>query len=285
MRIAWFTPFNPHSAIGHYSEAVVAGLAGTDEVVLYASDAPRAAHVGPVRVVALEDERPDAVAHELKGFDAVVYNMGNHMPYHKRIYEVLLRRPAWWSCTIWSCATSSSATSCRRSGRRSSWPGRWPTARGRRPRPWPVPSSSATTPRSSTTPSACATRCSRRSCTAARASSSIRSTAAPASPPSSPPRSKSSTSRPSGRPRTAASARNTNPRPRPAPRALARSACSTFGVLVANKQVHAVLVAIAASDFLRRHVEYTVVGDGDPDYVRRLLRRRSTDSAWRAASA
>ena len=40
MRIAWFTPFNPNSAIGHYSETVVQELAKTDDVVIYASDAP-----------------------------------------------------------------------------------------------------------------------------------------------------------------------------------------------------------------------------------------------------
>ena len=93
MRIAWFTPFSPQSAIGHYSEAAVRELVKTDEVVVYASDPPRAAQVGPARVVALTDGRFDAVLRELKGFDAVVYNMGNYVPFHKRIYEILLNHP------------------------------------------------------------------------------------------------------------------------------------------------------------------------------------------------
>ena len=39
-----------------------------------------------------------------------------------------------------------------------------------------------------------------------------------------------------------------------------------------NKQVHAVIAAIAASDFLRRHADYTVVGEGEAHYLRQLRR-------------
>ena len=85
MKIAWFTPFGPHSAIGHYSETVVAELSKTDDVVVYASDEPRTAQVGTVRVAPLEDGRYEHVLRELRGVDAVVYNMGNHLLNHKRI--------------------------------------------------------------------------------------------------------------------------------------------------------------------------------------------------------
>ena len=52
----------------------------------------------------------------------------------------------------------------------------------------------------------------------------------------------------------------------------ARIRLLTFGVLVPNKQVHAVIAAIAGSDFLRGHADYTVVGEGEPDYLRQLHR-------------
>jgi glycosyltransferase involved in cell wall biosynthesis len=94
MRIAWFTPFNPGSAIGHYSEAAVAGLRERDEVVVFASDAaaapprpadPPAVPLGP---------RPDPdLPRQLDDFDVAVYNMGNHAPYHKTIFDLLIQRP------------------------------------------------------------------------------------------------------------------------------------------------------------------------------------------------
>jgi glycosyltransferase involved in cell wall biosynthesis len=94
MRIAWFTPFNPLSAIGHYSEAIILELARQDEVVVFASD------VGPttpprrcaVETIPVGDGPYHALLRHLEGFDAVVYNMGNHAPYHKRVFEVLSGR-------------------------------------------------------------------------------------------------------------------------------------------------------------------------------------------------
>ena len=95
MRIAWFTPFNPKSAIGHYSEEITRELARTDSLVLYVSDvSPK---TSPRRtalpIVPLDDDPSDGLLRQLDAFDAVVYNMGNYPPFHKRIYEVLSRRP------------------------------------------------------------------------------------------------------------------------------------------------------------------------------------------------
>ena len=205
MRIAWFTPFNPHSAIGHYSEAIVEELVKTDEVVVYASDAPGDGHVGSARVVALPTTAAaTAVLRELKAFDVAVYNMGNHMPYHKRIYEVLLQPSG-------------------RGGSARSGPARlllrlFPEGKAGADDPGPAdglrrgagsrgdgsqPSSTGGTSRRSTTRSASASRCSGPPCTAAKVSLSIRNTAAGAWPPSSRPRWRSSTSRCSARPRHA----------------------------------------------------------------------------------
>ena len=93
MKIAWFTPYNPHSAIGHYSEAITRELAKTNEIVIYASDAPRATPPGSPRVIALGDGPHDSQPGDLHRFDQIVYNMGDHYGHHCRIYEVLRQRP------------------------------------------------------------------------------------------------------------------------------------------------------------------------------------------------
>src|SRR5688500_13368020 len=95
MRIAWFTPYAPKSAIGHYSEAVVRALAGADDVTVFApqgrpGEAPRA---GPVPVVVLPPTPAPALLDQLGGYDLLVYNIGNYLGYHLPIYEVAVRRP------------------------------------------------------------------------------------------------------------------------------------------------------------------------------------------------
>ena len=94
MKIAWFTPFNTRSAIGHYSEAIAGELSKTEQIVVFASDAdaPGPRRSSPLPVVYLGDGSHDLILRQLEGFDAVVYNMGNFTSY-KRVYEILLRRP------------------------------------------------------------------------------------------------------------------------------------------------------------------------------------------------
>ncbi|HEY1859287.1 MAG TPA: glycosyltransferase [Gemmataceae bacterium] len=95
MKIAWFTPFGPQSAIGHYSEAVVDALAERHAVTVYAPCGaeglePRSTRHPLVRL----PETPDAaLLVGLEQFDVLIYNMGDYFPYHHAIYEVLLRRP------------------------------------------------------------------------------------------------------------------------------------------------------------------------------------------------
>jgi glycosyltransferase involved in cell wall biosynthesis len=95
MKIAWFTPFGPQSAIGHYSEAVVDKLAEEHTVTLYAPCGaeglePRTTRHPLVRL----PEKPDAgLLVGLEKFDVLIYNMGDYFPYHHAIFEVLLRRP------------------------------------------------------------------------------------------------------------------------------------------------------------------------------------------------
>ena len=96
MKIGWFTPFNPHSAVGNYSEAVCAALtAGADEVTVFASEPdgqgePRPA---PFPVVRLAPHVTPACLEQFDRFDLLVYNMGNHMPYHRKVYDLALCRP------------------------------------------------------------------------------------------------------------------------------------------------------------------------------------------------
>jgi len=95
MRIAWFTPFAPKSAIGDFSEAVVAALSAGDDVTIYHPDTPE--H-GPPRISALPCRTvpadPDGMFLEsLAAYDLLVYNLGNYLAYHLPIYQTALRRP------------------------------------------------------------------------------------------------------------------------------------------------------------------------------------------------
>src|SRR6202035_1766368 len=95
MKIAWFTPFGPRSAIGNYSEAIVDKLAEKHTVTVYApcggdGREPRATRHPLGR---LPEDADEQLLAGLARFDALVYNMGDYFPYHHSIYEVLLRRP------------------------------------------------------------------------------------------------------------------------------------------------------------------------------------------------
>lgn len=95
MRIAWFTPFSPRSAIGHYSEAIVAELARSHHVVLFvpADEGVEAPRPTPHPLVTIPDLPTDEILASLAGFDAVVYNMGNFPRYHLTVFETALRVP------------------------------------------------------------------------------------------------------------------------------------------------------------------------------------------------
>jgi glycosyltransferase involved in cell wall biosynthesis len=95
MKIAWFTPYHSHSAIGHYSQQVVAELRKKDEVVVYApaGNGEAAPRCDGGRLEAVGNGPYDGLLRRLEACDVVAYNMGNHFHNHKMIYEVSIRRP------------------------------------------------------------------------------------------------------------------------------------------------------------------------------------------------
>ncbi len=91
MKLAWFTPFSRRSAIARFSEAVVRELARHHTVDLWypkVSD-PRAAGV---RIVCFRDAA-EVDPNRLAEYDLLVYNLGNHLPFHREIYEISRRFP------------------------------------------------------------------------------------------------------------------------------------------------------------------------------------------------
>jgi glycosyltransferase involved in cell wall biosynthesis len=281
MKIAWFTPFNAHSAIGHYSEAVVTELAKTDEVVLYASDAPRASHVGPAAVVALGEGGIDGVLRELKSCDVAVYNMGNHMPYHKHIYEVLMRHPGvvvlhdlvlrdfFFGYFLQEkrapltlarqmvYGEGPEAENMARSfliGRHSEAPDdpirlRFPMFRSALHR--------------------CEGVIVHSEYSRGRVAAAVSAPVAKLDFPLFGPAAVRLGARGEGRGASNDQDSDDN-RTDDSSLAPRKVRLLTFGVLVPNKQVHAVVAGIASSEFLRRHVEYVVVGEGEAAYVARL---------------
>lgn len=89
MRIAWLTPWTQKSAIGQFSALVVAELRrlGADVDIWY----PPAAggRAVPDRGRSLGPSACD----ELRGYDAVVYNMGNNRANHARIHGLSVELP------------------------------------------------------------------------------------------------------------------------------------------------------------------------------------------------
>jgi glycosyltransferase involved in cell wall biosynthesis len=91
MRIAWFTPLSEKSAIGRVSVAVTAALAKYAEVDLWYAD-PGRVREAQTRTVFFEDGsavKPESLAR----YNAVIYNFGNHLPFHREIYLVSRRVP------------------------------------------------------------------------------------------------------------------------------------------------------------------------------------------------
>jgi glycosyltransferase involved in cell wall biosynthesis len=95
VRIAWFTPFSPRSAIGHYSEVIVDHLARQHRVTLFvpSDDGDEAPRPTAHPLVVIPDLPTDAIVGALDRFDAVVYNMGNFPRYHLAVYETAVRHP------------------------------------------------------------------------------------------------------------------------------------------------------------------------------------------------
>jgi glycosyltransferase involved in cell wall biosynthesis len=85
MRIAWFTPFGPKSAVGEYSKHVTDTLAQQVDVDVWVSSrADLRATSLPIRLASDAVRDPGA----LDSADFVVYNLGDHYDYHSPIVEV-----------------------------------------------------------------------------------------------------------------------------------------------------------------------------------------------------
>src|SRR5262245_55962767 len=94
MKIAWFTPYNPRSAIGDYGHAIVGALRGSGtEAVVYAAEPDMDPRPSDLPVVRVPSEPDAGFLATLDRFDALVYNFGDYMPYHRTIYDDALRRP------------------------------------------------------------------------------------------------------------------------------------------------------------------------------------------------
>ena len=91
MRIAWFTPFSRLSAIGRFSAAVAASLSRIVDIDLCYFDA------GEVHDAAVSTKRFRSAASvsdsTLSAYDSVIYNLGNHLPFHREIYLLSQRWP------------------------------------------------------------------------------------------------------------------------------------------------------------------------------------------------
>jgi glycosyltransferase involved in cell wall biosynthesis len=91
MRIAWFTPFGRESAIGRVSRLVVKELTRSVEVDIWHPTA-KVLHDTPIRTIAYSPATPVASI-GLEAYDLAVYNFGNHLEYHRQIFEISRRTP------------------------------------------------------------------------------------------------------------------------------------------------------------------------------------------------
>jgi glycosyltransferase involved in cell wall biosynthesis len=90
VRIAWFTPFSTRSAIGEFSAHVTRVLARHAEVEIWTSDEPPYWDT-ELRVIGFSQESKELALLEQR--EAVVYNMGDYLPFHRQIHAVAQRYP------------------------------------------------------------------------------------------------------------------------------------------------------------------------------------------------
>jgi glycosyltransferase involved in cell wall biosynthesis len=90
MRLAWCTPFAPRSAIGRFSSLVVPALRqrmGWDVDIWFPAGA------GGRTMPDAGFEFTDGIGEPLRGYDAIVYNIGDHGSYHGPLVELARRFP------------------------------------------------------------------------------------------------------------------------------------------------------------------------------------------------
>lgn len=88
MKIAWYTPFSIDSAIGHYSQLVVAALRRIDVEVDIVRSEERTSAVRSRQPICKQEKTIWAadfgrsIKQNLAGYDLVVYNVGDYFDYH-----------------------------------------------------------------------------------------------------------------------------------------------------------------------------------------------------------
>jgi glycosyltransferase involved in cell wall biosynthesis len=90
MRIAWFTPLSSNSAIGEFSCHVTHALAEFADVTVWTSDEPP---YHPTELQVIRFSSDSANLELLAQHDAIVYNMGDYLPFHGHIHAVSQRWP------------------------------------------------------------------------------------------------------------------------------------------------------------------------------------------------
>lgn len=90
MKIAWLSPAAGNSGIVEYTRQILPALAAEAETELW-SHGPAEPSIEAVPVIDYAAE-PQALE-RLPGFDMVFYNLGNHLGFHRHVYEASLRCP------------------------------------------------------------------------------------------------------------------------------------------------------------------------------------------------
>ncbi len=90
LKIAWFTPFSAHSGIAKYSRLVTGALAELADIDLWVEERPDLID-SELKVIRYSQPAPDA--QRLAGYDLAVYNLGNHYPFHRQMFEVFGKAP------------------------------------------------------------------------------------------------------------------------------------------------------------------------------------------------
>jgi len=99
VKLAWFTPFPPEkSAIAEYSWTIVEELQKSYLADLWISVTDDAdtryiedQYGRKCNIIFIE--QADKILQRLEQYDAVIYNMGNNMPFHRAIFDVSQRHP------------------------------------------------------------------------------------------------------------------------------------------------------------------------------------------------
>jgi glycosyltransferase involved in cell wall biosynthesis len=91
MKIAWFTPMSQKSAIARFSVAVAASLAKLADIEIgyFDDDDIRETGVPARRFQSSKSVTPEV----LRSYDAVIYNFGNYLPFHREIYLLSRKWP------------------------------------------------------------------------------------------------------------------------------------------------------------------------------------------------